>query len=884
MRKNSYKRIMMFIIALLLIYQPFTDITASAAIKLYNYNTKKNINYTGKQVIYKYNGSTINMKDTPGIIIDGIALASYQETFVKNTLKLKSKYSSAKNTLTLSKDKTTIVFTIGSKKAKVNGKAVTLSVAPVKMKYKDNGATKILVPTRFVTETFGYEYVWNSSTSTVNIIPPRNLYYNGKKVAYSGADGQVTIDGQKINLGTMESIIIKSTAMVQAKKVFSDSSIGAEYVYNKPEKKITLTKGDTVVELTLGKTTAYVNGMPQVMDTAPLIVKNLDTNKSYIMVPGSFVASYLGYDYTWNSSTKTSVITKRTVPTVTPAPNNAGSGSGAGNNTVELGSDPAPELDSVAFRWDMLSNYSEAYNRINSIVKVNEISNTTSDIACVYSIALESQDINKEVYAIRSTLPFNTSSIGITNNILSVQLNNAVVNAGEYRFGGYFVDYINSMSNADGISGKIDFYLKSTNSKYEYTLSDDKCTLYVTFYPNYITDISVGSKADKEYFMINAMEKPQVELVDYGTYIMLQIQNTVNSTGDNYCDTSFLKYIKSVQCIGTGNNSITITINKSADATYTVSQQGDTYIIGFPTADTIPTTSTSDGLQIKLPDGVSFSSVEQEDRYFDKEIAIIIPGDYRDFYNNNPVTTTLSVVNNVTVKYTGGKTELLIHTKKIQGYKLEDRNGTIGVTIGNPRDIYKNIVVLDPGHGGSAPGAIYSLNGVSYKEKDLNYSIMYKKTNKYFNAKDSKVKVYYTRIDDSDVSLDERAAFAKSVGADIFISLHLNANGKTSIRGTDVYFSSMNNDTAASGLTSKKLAGIILDNLPDQIGTEKRYVIDSKLAVCKNNTVPAVLIELLFMTNKQDLAMAVDEDFQDETAKALYDAVCKVFEAYPTGR
>jgi N-acetylmuramoyl-L-alanine amidase len=172
------KFIVMFLFSLFIIGLPAVNVYAAASLSLYDYGTKKDIKYTDKQVQYNYNGSSINMKNTPGIIINGTALASYQETFVSASLKAKATYSKTKNTVTLKKDNTTIVLTVGSKKAKVNGKTVTMSVAPMKVKYKAQSTTKILIPTRFVTETFGYKYLWNSSTSSVNIITPRFLYYN----------------------------------------------------------------------------------------------------------------------------------------------------------------------------------------------------------------------------------------------------------------------------------------------------------------------------------------------------------------------------------------------------------------------------------------------------------------------------------------------------------------------------------------------------------------------------------------------------------------------------------------------------------------------------------------------------------------------------------
>jgi len=202
------------------------------------------------------------------------------------------------------------------------------------------------------------------------------------------------------------------------------------------------------------------------------------------------------------------------------------------------------------------------------------------------------------------------------------------------------------------------------------------------------------------------------------------------------------------------------------------------------------------------------------------------------------------------------------------------------LNIGSPSEIYKNIALLDPGHGGAAVGALYS----GYDEKDLNLQILYEVGDKYFNSDNSSLKVYYTRKADNDMGLSERAAFAAEVEADIFVSLHLNASSSASAGGTEVYYSTKNNSSNDAGLTSQKLANILSCNITDALGTTNRGVKSDIYTVIHKNTVPAVLIELGFMSNKSDLAMITDSTMQEIAVKTIYESLLQVFMEYPTGR
>jgi N-acetylmuramoyl-L-alanine amidase len=193
--------------------------------------------------------------------------------------------------------------------------------------------------------------------------------------------------------------------------------------------------------------------------------------------------------------------------------------------------------------------------------------------------------------------------------------------------------------------------------------------------------------------------------------------------------------------------------------------------------------------------------------------------------------------------------------------------------------MYKNIVLLDAGHGGKDSGAV---NG-SYQEKNFNLTILYKKAKQYFQKSDS-VKAYWTRADDTFVNLYERPKISAKAKADLFVSLHMNSASASSAKGLEVYYSAKNTSKSSSGLTSKLMASYFQDSLISKIGCYDRGFKSAEYVVLKYNTVPSVLIELGFISNSQDLSRMKDSAKQTEAAKAIYDTVVEIFEKYPTGR
>lgn len=116
------------------------------------------------------------------------------------------------------------------------------------------------------------------------------------------------------------------------------------------------------------------------------------------------------------------------------------------------------------------------------------------------------------------------------------------------------------------------------------------------------------------------------------------------------------------------------------------------------------------------------------------------------------------------------------------------------------------VIVIDPGHGGKDPGAVGSF---SY-EKDITLAIALK-TGTYLEQNIKGVKVIYTRKNDSDVDLWERAEIANKNKADLFISIHANRTSTKKVYGTETWVMGHNKDQQNLEVAMKENEVILLE-------------------------------------------------------------------------
>ena len=215
-----------------------------ANLPYYDYTKGTNVNYSGKQVIYLYNSRELPLEQ-PGIIIDGTALADCDELFVQQ---LELSVTKENDQLTITDGAKTMIMTIGSKNVIMDGITQKMNVAPVKLSFFD-GKVRIYVPTRIITEYFGFSYVWISSSSTVKITKTLSLHDGNHDFSYNGTFYSILYQGNEIPLGEMPIIYYEGTVLTRADIVFRTAGCFYEEFGN----QILVSKGDIVISRSIGQ-------------------------------------------------------------------------------------------------------------------------------------------------------------------------------------------------------------------------------------------------------------------------------------------------------------------------------------------------------------------------------------------------------------------------------------------------------------------------------------------------------------------------------------------------------------------------------------------------------------------------------------------------------
>ena len=219
-----------------------------------------------------------------------------------------------------------------------------------------------------------------------------------------------------------------------------------------------------------------------------------------------------------------------------------------------------------------------------------------------------------------------------------------------------------------------------------------------------------------------------------------------------------------------------------------------------------------------------------------------------------------------------------------------------------------NTVVIDPGHGGKDPGAI-SPNNNYEKTVVLKVSLM---LGEMIQKNFPEVKVIYTRNDDRFIGLAKRAKIANDIGADLFISIHANAIEIPSANGFETWVLGLHKSQAALEVAKFENSAILMEenneqtysefdpNDPDayialsmrqnafldqslilanaiqkdsklKLGLRNRGVKQAGFMVLYRATMPAVLVELGFLSNPRDEKLLISKSGQIKLANHLFE-------------
>lgn len=218
-------------------------------------------------------------------------------------------------------------------------------------------------------------------------------------------------------------------------------------------------------------------------------------------------------------------------------------------------------------------------------------------------------------------------------------------------------------------------------------------------------------------------------------------------------------------------------------------------------------------------------------------------------------------------------------------------------------------IVVDPGHGGDDEGA-RSASGT--KEKDLTLAVG-RRIKTVLEARLG-IRVLLTRDDDRTVALADRTALANNNKADLFVSLHANASLRRTTAGATIFYARFDKDAAVQASSggaekiptfggglrdielvpwdlaqtrhldqSTAFATMLQEQLAQKIPLAAHPVDSATLRVLESANMPAVVVELGYITNADQEKLLASDPFQATFVQAVYDAVVRFRDSLAAG-
>lgn len=196
------------------------------------------------------------------------------------------------------------------------------------------------------------------------------------------------------------------------------------------------------------------------------------------------------------------------------------------------------------------------------------------------------------------------------------------------------------------------------------------------------------------------------------------------------------------------------------------------------------------------------------------------------------------------------------------------------VNASNELPLFGKVIYLDPGHGGTDPGAIYK----DIYESDINLEIAKKLENVLV---EKGAIVYLTRYGDYDLSvpnalnrkrsdLSRRGNIINRSNCDLYISIHLNAENSSKWYGAQVFYDDVNEK-------NELLAKIMQEQLKKTLKTSREYEETSEMYLHKRIKQPGVLIEVGFLSNPNERYLLQRDDYQIKVSNSIASGIEKYF-------
>lgn len=277
---------------------------------------------------------------------------------------------------------------------------------------------------------------------------------------------------------------------------------------------------------------------------------------------------------------------------------------------------------------------------------------------------------------------------------------------------------------------------------------------------------------------------------------------------------------------------------------------------------------------IPMPESVKPEEVTIENHYMDRELWVSVvsqkPDLQEQFYKTNSVYGNCE---NVMKGYMEAEEErfcLRFELTDVYEYHSIFEDHTLYVEFMTPKETYDKIIVIDPAYGAGETGA--ATNQISAKEITLEIARALKD-----KLDNTDIKVYYTRMDDSNPSAESRVKLAEATKADMLIRIEVGGDQNTKKYGTEAVY---NSRFFIPGFGSVELADLLEREVVTSISGKANGLLEAEEAdrVISDATVPAAAIKVGYLTNGQESILLQREDYIQRIAEGIYQAVLKAYE------
>lgn len=277
---------------------------------------------------------------------------------------------------------------------------------------------------------------------------------------------------------------------------------------------------------------------------------------------------------------------------------------------------------------------------------------------------------------------------------------------------------------------------------------------------------------------------------------------------------------------------------------------------------------------IPMPESVKAEEVVLENHYMDKELWVSItaaqPKDYETFYREKSVYGNCESVTDAGFETEKERICLQFSLDGVYEYRSIFENHILYVAFVPSKEVYEKIIVIDPAYGGEEQGI--AVEGILSKDITLDVA---KALKAIFDESD--IKVYYTRMDDSNPTAETRVELAAATKADMLIRIEVSGDENSKIYGTSTVY---NSKFFIPGFGNVELADLLEREVVTAISGKARGLIEAaeQDQVVNSATVPAAAVRIGYLTNSQEAILLRREDYIRRIAEGIYNAVVKAYE------